>query len=81
MFRCQVTNKISKRGEKCNKIVVATRDRIYTEMIWEDDQQVEIEVARGWEIVKEVNASDEGVKLYEQMVQDGTAEQFVRSLK
>lgn len=81
MFKCQVTGKTSKRGEKCNKIVVKTRDRVYTEMVWEDDQQVEIEVARGWEIVKEINATDEGVRLYEQMVEDGTVDQFVRNLK
>jgi len=76
-----ITGKTSKRGEKLNRIVVETRDRVYTEMVWEDDQQVEIEVARGWEIVKEINASDEGLKIYNQSVENGTQAELLRSLR
>jgi hypothetical protein len=78
MFKCDVTGKTSKRGEKLNKIVIQTRPRVYTEKVWEDGELVEIEIGKGWEIVKEINATDEGLKLYNQMVEDGTAEQFVR---
>jgi hypothetical protein len=81
MFRCQVLNKISKPGEKCNKVVVATREKIYTQKIWEEGELVEIEVGRGWEIVKEINATEEGVKRYQQMVEAGTAADFLRRLK
>jgi hypothetical protein len=88
MYICQVTGKLSRRGdprtgplyhidaekvkedthgsEKLNKIVVATRERIYTKRVkneetgkWED-----VEIGRGWEIVREINASEEGLALW-----------------
>jgi hypothetical protein len=69
MFYCQVTGRLSKRGEKVNKIVVATRDRIYYKKIrneetnkWED-----VEIGRGTEIVKEINASQEGLDIFDAM--------------
>jgi hypothetical protein len=80
MYRCQVTNKISKPGEKLNKIIVSTREKIYTQKIWEDDELVEIEIGRGWEIVKEINATDEGVRIYNRMVEDGTVGDLLRKL-
>jgi hypothetical protein len=80
MYRCQVTNKISKPGEKLNKIIVSTREKIYTQKIWEDDELVEIEIGRGWEIVKEINATDEGVRVYNRMVEDGTVGDLLRKL-
>jgi len=80
MFKCQVTGKTSARGEKLNRIVVQTREKVYTQNVWEEGELVEIEVGRGWEIVKEINASDEGLKLYDQMVENGTAGDFLRSL-
>jgi hypothetical protein len=80
MFRCQVTGKMSKRGEKCNKIVVKTREKTYTQKVWEEGELVDIEIGHGWEIVKEINASDEGLKLYEKMVEDGTVGDFLRKL-
>ncbi len=67
MYICQVTGNQSKRGEKLNKIVVQTRDRIYTKRVkneetgkWED-----VEIGRGWEIVREISASQEGVQLWD----------------
>jgi len=82
MYKCEVTGKYSRQGrpgpldkdgyptqipgEKLNKIVVATRERIYTKRVkneetgrWED-----VEIGRGWEIVREINASDEGVAVW-----------------
>lgn len=76
MFICQVTGKYSRQGnaftdppvkaEKLTKIVVETRERVYTKKVkneetgrWED-----VEIGRGWEIVREINASEEGVALW-----------------
>lgn len=80
MFKCMVTGKMSKRGEKLNRIVVETRDKVYTQSVWEEGELVELEVGHGYEIVKEINASDEGVKVYNQMVEDGTVDSFLRTL-
>lgn len=56
MFRCQVTGKLSKIGEKCNKIVTERRERLYKR-----DGEV---IARGWEVVREISATDEGLALW-----------------
>lgn len=64
MFKCQVTNKNSKPGDKCNKVVVATRPRTYTENVWEEGELIELEVGHGYEIVREINASDEGLNMW-----------------
>lgn len=56
MFRCDVTGKLSKPGEKCNKIVVERREKLYKR-----DGEV---VAKGWEIVREISATDDGLKQY-----------------
>lgn len=78
MYKCMVTGKTSKPGEKMNRIVIATRDKVYTQKIWEDGELVEIEIGRGYETVKEIAATDEGLKLYNQMVIDGTVKNFIR---
>ena len=66
MYKCEVFGTMSKPGQKCNKIVVETRPKVYTQKEfneasgkWED-----VEIGRGWEIVKEINASDEGLKFW-----------------
>jgi hypothetical protein len=66
MYVCQVTGKQSKHGEKLNKITVATRERTYTRWVRneETNKWEEVFVAKGWEIVREINASEEGVQLW-----------------
>ncbi len=66
MYKCEVTNKFSKPGELLNRIVVETRERIYfKEVLNEETRRMEtVEVGRGWEIVKEIRATDEGVKIW-----------------
>lgn len=54
MFKCMVTGRMSQPGEKCNKLVVETREKIYTDL----DGNV---IGKGTEIVKEINATDAGV--------------------
>lgn len=88
MYRCQVTGKLSRRGdprigeftlldaksgepahgsEKLNKIVVETRERTYKQ--WDRENEEEW-LSYGTEIVREINASDEGVKIWESWTQD-----------
>lgn len=69
MFRCQVTGRLSKPGEKQNRIVVETRDRVYTRKVFnETTRQYEtVEIGRGWEIVKEIVATDEGLQVWNEM--------------
>ena len=69
MFICQVTGKISKPGEKLNRLPVVKRDKVYFKKIkneetgkWDD-----VEVGRGWEIVREITVSDEGAAVWNNM--------------
>lgn len=88
MYRCEITGKLSRRGdprigelyhidaektredmhgsEKLNRIVVQTRERIYTKWVKNEEtgKREEVEIGRGWEIVREINASDEGLALW-----------------
>ena len=64
MFICAITKRSSQSGEKCNKLVLATRDKIYTEKVYEEGQEIEIEIGRGWEIVKEIRVSDAGMDIW-----------------
>jgi len=80
MYYCMVTGKLSKPGEKLNRIVVKTREKIYTQNVWEEGELVEIEVGRGYETVKEIAATDEGLRLYNQMVEDGSVANFLRNV-
>lgn len=54
-YKCFVTGK-TVFNERCNKVVVESRDKIYTDSDG-------AEVGRGFEIVKEVNVSEEGLKI------------------
>jgi len=69
MFYCQITGKLSKPGEKLNKVVVATRERVYTKRVRNEDTREweTVEIGRGWEIVRELNASTEGVAEWDAM--------------
>lgn len=66
MYICQVTGRQSKSGQKLNKLVVKTRDKIYTRWVRNEDTREweEIEIGRGFETVREINASQEGVELW-----------------
>lgn len=76
MYICQVTGNSSAPGEKLNRIVVATRPRVYTKM--ERDPETgrwsEVEVGHGFEIVREIQASSEGVLVWESMTEAQRAE-------
>jgi hypothetical protein len=66
MFYCQITKKMSQPGDKLHKVVVERRERVYTRTVVDKETRQEMveEIGRGWEIVKEVNATEEGARLY-----------------
>jgi hypothetical protein len=67
MFRCQITGRLTRPGDKCNKIVVLRRAKSYWKWIKnEDGDFVNTEISRGYETMKEVNASAEGLRLWNQ---------------
>lgn len=69
MFQCEVTGKLSKRGEKLNKLVVLTRERVYTsrEKNVDTGQWEDVYLGKGWEVVRELKATDEGVAEWNSM--------------
>jgi len=69
MFICQITGKVSKPGEKLNKVTVQTRDRVYIQRQKDSEtgEWVDVEIGRGWEIVKQIYVSDDGFKIWNSM--------------
>jgi hypothetical protein len=69
MYYCQIMKRFSAPNEKLNKIVIEIRERTYTKQLPNEDTGAleTVEVGRGWEIVKEINASDMGVIKYNAM--------------
>lgn len=61
--------------EKPTKLVVETRERIYTKRFFnEETREIEVvEVGRGWEIVREINVSEEGLRLWNSWTDDQRA--------
>jgi hypothetical protein len=66
MYRCQITGKVSKPGEKLNKVVAQTRPRVYTKWVRDEETThwIEVEGGRGFEIVKELSLSNAGLELW-----------------
>lgn len=79
MYTCKITGKTTKHGEKLNRLTVATREKIYYEKVWEDDVLVELEVARGFEIVREIDVSHAGLEIWNNW-SDEERQEFVRSI-
>ena len=81
MFYCQVEKRQSKVGEKVNKLVVSTREKTYFEKFRNEEtgKLEDIEVGRGWEIVKEINACQEGATRFNAMSVEERAA-FVKGL-
>lgn len=82
MYFCQVTKKFSRQGspdtdgEKLNKITVETREVQYKH--WDHEAEEEW-FSYGTEIVKEINASDNGVQVWDAMSPEQRAS-LVKSL-
>jgi hypothetical protein len=62
MFKCQITGKTSKPYEKVNRIVIETRVKVYDNWDHENEEQWN---SHGTETVREINASEEGLRLWE----------------
>ena len=79
MFVCQVTGKLSKPGEKLERIIARRRQRLYLQHQRDEETGVwvEVEVGRGWEIVRELRATPEGVSEWEHM-SDAQREEHLR---
>lgn len=77
MFICQVTGKYSLEGEKLNKIVVETRVREYKNYDRENEEEW---FSYGTEIVREINASDEGLAEWQRMTPE-QQRNFAEALK
>lgn len=77
MFICEVTGLISQPGAKCHKIVVETRSKVYIERRKQEESRewIDVEVARGSEIVREISATEEGVKKW-----DALSDEFKKTL-
>lgn len=76
MFMCQITGHYSREGQKCNKVVVQTRAQTYKH--WDNENEEEW-FTHGTEIVREVNATEEGVRLWESWTEEERAA-FVKGL-
>ena len=74
MYICQITGKTSKPGDALNKVVIEKRPRVYRN--W-DREKEEVWESTGWEIVREINASDEGVTMWNEMSAD-EKEHFIK---
>jgi hypothetical protein len=61
MYRCQITGRNSREGAKLNKVIIETRSVQYKH--WDEDEEKEW-FTNGIETVKEVNASKDGVDIW-----------------
>lgn len=75
MFKCEITGKLSKFGEKLHKVVVSKRNREYKEWVYDEEtrRSNELVVGHGWEIVRELNCSEEGEAKWNAMSPDDQA--------
>lgn len=66
MFKCAITGKMSRPGEKPIKIVLKTRPKVYTEVQRNEETGLleTVQIGSGWEIVSECYASAEGARIW-----------------
>ena len=68
-YKCQITGKLSRVGEKLNKIVVETRPKNYTKWVRDEESRIpkwtEVPCSSGFETVRELNATQFGVEQWE----------------
>lgn len=76
MFKCEITKRLSKPLEKLNKVVVKTRQVEYRH--WDRETEEEW-FTQGTEIVREVNATEEGLALWNKLTAE-EREEFVKGL-
>lgn len=79
MYKCQITKRVSRPGEKCNKVVVQTREKTYYQKVWEEGQLVDLEIGKGFETVKEISVSSSGLEIWNNW-SDEERRSFLRTL-
>jgi hypothetical protein len=70
MFRCPITKRVTRAGDKMIRVVIEKRPKTYYSLrLNEETGKLDtIEAGKGWEIVKELGCSEEGARtLMEQM--------------
>lgn len=72
MFRCAITGRLSRPGDKPNKIITKTRVKEYFESRYNEDtdRYENVKVGTGWEIVEEVLATDEGLRVWKELTKN-----------
>jgi hypothetical protein len=69
MFRCEITGKVSHPGEKLNKVIAITRPKTYTKWVRDEESHapkwIEVPAGTGFEPVRELSLSQEGLNLWE----------------
>ena len=66
MYRCAITKRMSRSGEKLNRLVVETRPKAYFGWVYNEefDKWDWVQVGSGFETVKEINVSEAGLKIW-----------------
>lgn len=66
MFKCEVLGKVSEPGEKLTKLVIEVRPKTYFASVYNEETRKEetVVVAEGFETVKEINVSEEGLQVW-----------------
>lgn len=67
MFKCQITGRCSRAGEKPTKVVAIAKSKEYKHEVFNEDTRTwEVEVIGvGWEIKKEISLSAQGLEIWE----------------
>lgn len=66
MFKCAITGKITKPREPLVRVVVETRPKTYVNYKWDEETGEKIRIeSKGYETVREVNVSPEGMAILE----------------
>lgn len=72
MFRCEITGENSKPGEKLTRLVIETRNKVYRAMVLNEElrRYEEVEVGSGYETVKELLVTEEGLNRWNAMSEE-----------
>lgn len=72
MFRCAVTGKITKPGVPLTRLVIETRPKTYVNFKFNPDTlETDKIVSHGYETVKEISVSPEGLAILEREASNG----------
>ena len=83
MYKCQMTNRMSKPGQKLRRVTVLTRTREYKNVSYnEETRRFEpADSSFGTEIVKEISCTEEGEAKWNAMTLEEQAAWVKRNVK